>query len=146
MYNIIKSVIESGRYELTDMLAKIDTIWLQGDLTEEQRAELIALAREKALPENSYASIQAQIDTLFKKVSELEETVKSLNGDNNPEDTEEYPEYVQPMGAHDAYHNGDKCSENGKNYICIAPEGVAVVWPPSVMPGYWQSVDVPLTI
>lgn len=141
MYNIIKSVIESGRYELTDMLAKIDTIWLQGDLTEEQRTELIALAREKALPENSYASIQKQLDTLFAKVTLLEEEIKSLNGDNIPEDTEEYPEYVQPMGVHDAYYNGDKCSENGKNYICIAPDGVAVVWPPSVMPGYWKEVE-----
>lgn len=33
MYNIIKSVIESGRYELTDMLEKIDVIWIQGGIT-----------------------------------------------------------------------------------------------------------------
>lgn len=45
MYDIIKNVITSGSYELTDILKKIDTIWLQGTLTEEQRTELIDLAR-----------------------------------------------------------------------------------------------------
>ena len=36
MYQIIKSVIESGRYELADMLGKIDRTWLQGSITEEE--------------------------------------------------------------------------------------------------------------
>ena len=57
MYDIIKSVIESKRYELTNMLTKIDTIWVQGDLTDEQRTELIALAQQNAQPENSYAPL-----------------------------------------------------------------------------------------
>lgn len=48
MYDIIKNVILSGRYELSDMLKKIDTIWLQGDIQEEERTELVALAQEKA--------------------------------------------------------------------------------------------------
>ena len=32
--------------------------------------------------------------------------------------TEEWPEWVQPTGAHDAYNTGDKCSHNGKHWIC----------------------------
>lgn len=28
-----------------------------------------------------------------------------------------WPEWVQPTGAHDAYHLGDKVSYNGKHYI-----------------------------
>ena len=31
---------------------------------------------------------------------------------------EEYPEWVQPTGAHDAYNTGDKVSYNGKHYVC----------------------------
>ena len=31
---------------------------------------------------------------------------------------EEWPEWVQPTGAHDAYNKGDKVSYNGKHYIC----------------------------
>ena len=47
MYDVIKNVIESGRYELNDMLEKIDTIWIQGDITEEQKKELAARTEEK---------------------------------------------------------------------------------------------------
>lgn len=32
--------------------------------------------------------------------------------------TEEWPEWVQPTGAHDAYNKGDKVSHNGKHWIC----------------------------
>ena len=42
MYSIIKNVIASRRYELGDMLGKIDTIWVQGDLTDEQHVSKIA--------------------------------------------------------------------------------------------------------
>lgn len=32
--------------------------------------------------------------------------------------TEEWPEWIQPAGAHDAYNTGDKVSHNGKHWIC----------------------------
>ena len=73
MYEIIKSVIEEGRYELSDILKKIDTIWIQGGITEEQKMELVVLAQEKAKPENSYAPIQKQVDTLFTNMAERSE-------------------------------------------------------------------------
>ena len=31
---------------------------------------------------------------------------------------DEYPEWAQPTGAHDAYNTGDKVSYNGKHYVC----------------------------
>lgn len=30
---------------------------------------------------------------------------------------EEYPEWVQPTGAHDAYNTGDKTAHNGKRWV-----------------------------
>ena len=48
MYEVTKNVIRSGSYELTDMLGKIDTLWLQGSLAEGERLDLIAMARAKA--------------------------------------------------------------------------------------------------
>ena len=30
MYEIVKNVIQAGRYELSDMLKKIDVIWVTG--------------------------------------------------------------------------------------------------------------------
>lgn len=31
---------------------------------------------------------------------------------------EEWPEWIQPTGAHDAYNKNDKVSHNGKHWIC----------------------------
>ena len=144
MYQTIKNVISSTRYELGDMLTKIDTIWIQGDLTDEQCTELVTLAQENAQPENSYAPLQEQIEQAFAQIAALDARVKVLEAGETPEpepEPEEYPPYVQPSGAHDAYHNGDKVSWNGKNYVCIAPENTACVWNPTDYPAYWQEVS-----
>ena len=152
MYKVIKAVIESKRYELEDMLSKLDTFWVQGRVTEAEYTELVALAREKALPENSYAPPQERLDALYKEIAELKERVavlesaKDESGDEpteeNPEEStvDDYPAYVAPTGAHDAYYAGMKVTYNGVRYVCVAPEGVAVVWNPDVMPSYWAEV------
>lgn len=133
MYKVLKNVILSSRYELADILAKIDTMWLQSSLTDAERKDLIELARSTADPANSFAPLQEQIDALAERVAKLEGATPI-----DPDvPAEEYPEYHQPTGAHDAYHNGDKVTFNGKHYVCIAPEGVAVVWSPDTYPAYW---------
>ena len=37
---------------------------------------------------------------------------------------DEYPEWVQPTGAHDAYNIGDKVTYNGKRYVCTSNANV----------------------
>lgn len=37
---------------------------------------------------------------------------------------DEYPEWVQPTGAHDAYNIGDKVTYNGQRYVCTANANV----------------------
>lgn len=37
---------------------------------------------------------------------------------------DEYPQWVQPTGAHDAYNKGDKVSYNGKHYVCTTNANV----------------------
>ena len=37
---------------------------------------------------------------------------------------EEWPEWKQPSGAHDAYNKGDKVTYNGKHYICMLDDNV----------------------
>lgn len=43
--------------------------------------------------------------------------------------TEEWPEWVQPTGAHDAYNTGDKVSHNGKHWVSTMDGNV---WEPGV--------------
>ena len=37
---------------------------------------------------------------------------------------DEYPEWVQPTGAHDAYNIGDKVTYNGQHYVCTSNSNV----------------------
>ena len=41
--------------------------------------------------------------------------------------TEEWPEWIQPTGAQDAYNTGDKVTYNGEHWICVID---ANVWEP----------------
>lgn len=76
MFEIIKNVISEGRYALNDILKKIDTIWIQGDLTDEEKTNLVNMAREHALPENSFAPVQMQIDILAAQVTALKSEIE----------------------------------------------------------------------
>ena len=131
MYVIIKTVIESKRFELVDILKKIDIRWLEGDLTDEQREELITLAREKASPEDS-------IDIL-EKLKEMDERVRVLEKkqESQPEGTEGYEEYVPGKW----YYKDDKIIFKDKKHICTAPAGVVCTWNPEEYSTYWKLVE-----
>ena len=83
MYNIIKNVINGGRYNADEMVGKIDTMWVQGRITAEERLELIQMAYDNARDEN-------QIN-IIEKVADLERRVFALE---NPEEPE-VPGYVE---------------------------------------------------
>jgi len=48
----------------------------------------------------------------------------------------EFPEWSQPLGAHDAYQTGDKVSHNGKHWISTADNNV---WEPGVYG--WNEIE-----
>lgn len=131
MYNIIKTVITSGNFELTDIIRKIDTVWLEGKITDEEKAELVEMAQGKANPQHSMDLVAKVVD-LEKRVKILE-AQKETSSDGEEVTEETYEPFVEGKW----YYNGDKISFDGKNYRCIAPEGTACVWSPSAYPNYW---------
>lgn len=146
MYEIIKEVINSKDFELRDILYKINKMWIESAITETEKTELDSLARENANAENSYAPLQEQIDNTNIRIDSLEERISKLEntkgtgeeGTEEPvEPVEEYPAYVQPTGAHDAYNTGDKITYNGKKYICKMD---GCVWTPDAYPAGWEEV------
>lgn len=143
MYEVIRNVIRSKDFELKDILNKINTVWIRGDITEEQMTELTELARNNARAENSYAPLQEQIDNAISRIDKLEERIAKLENAGETEEPteltpeEEYPEYKQPAGAHDAYKTGDKITYNGKKYICKMD---GCVWNPDTYPAGWEEV------
>ena len=94
MYEIIKSVINSKDYELKDILYKINKMWIESAITEAQKTELDNLARTNANAENSYASMQEQINNIYTIIDKIQADIKELKGEEEPiEPIEEYPEY-----------------------------------------------------
>ena len=50
---------------------------------------------------------------------------------------EDYPEFVQPTGAHDAYSLGDRVRFEGKNYESLMDGNV---WSPAAYPAGWKEL------
>ena len=153
MYDIIKNVILSGTYELKSMLKKIDTVWVQGDITDEQRIELIEFTQVNANPDNSHAPLQEQIDALFKNYGEmsmvLNDIVKRVTaiegGEVLPEDepiADEYPEWTPWDGVGpNPWQLGSKCRHNDVKYISMVANNI---WEPGAVGVYdniWKAEE-----
>ena len=147
MFDIIKNVILSKDYELRDILYKINKMWIEAQISEDEKAELDELARENAVAENSYASLEEQVENIYNELDSIKSRLATLESTEEGSETEpteptepveEYPEYVQPTGAHDAYRIGDKITYNGKKYICKLD---GCVWTPDDYPQGWELVE-----
>lgn len=147
MYDVIKLVIDAGGYSLPDVLGKIEREWVLGHLAEEDRDSLIAAARENATPEGSLPPLAERIEALELALKSAQESIeamdarlKTLEGQEPPEPpvADEWPEFVRPTGAHDAYAKGDKVTYKGKHYVSLIDGNV---WPPDEYPQGWQSQE-----
>ena len=149
MYNDFLNIINAGGYDLATLLHKIDVIYASGGLDDDQHTELQELARSKANYNDSLGSVGSRLDALEAWRREVDAKLEELEWgtggdpgtDPEPPRVDEWPEYVAPTGAHDAYYNGDKMTWNGEHHICIAPIGIACVWDPATYPAYWQKAD-----
>lgn len=144
MYNVVRRVIEAKRYELKDMLNKIDTLWVQGNLDDNSRAELISLARGNAQAGNS-VDMLAKLEEIDRRLKAVEDAVYAKDstedgdtgvdgelGEDVPVEIT-YPEYKEGTW----YYAGDIVTFEGKAYKCVAPDGAVCVWSPSGYPAFW---------
>lgn len=125
-YLIINSVISRGGYDLSAVLNRIDTLWAEGKIQDDERDMLTSDARDKAAPQFDYAET---IQDILTRLYALEEKVAS-----GKTVSDEYKEYV----AGKYYYNGNKILFNGKKYQCTAPVGTVCVWSPVEYPAYWE--------
>ena len=128
MKHIFEAIIKAGSYDLTALLKKIDTYHIEGKITDTERDELYALARGDAKP---VYDVEREIEKLWEAVREL----KAGTGAEHPVEPEAVPEFVQPTGAHDAYHVGDRVLFGGAVYVCAMDN---CVWSPDVLPSAWS--------
>ena len=144
MFDIIKNVILSKDYELRDILYKINKMWIEAQISEEEKTELDELARTNAIAENSYASLEEQVENIYSEIDSIKSRLTALkNTEESPEEpiepVDEYPEYQQPTGAHDCYNTGAKITFKGEKYTCLID---GCVWSPEEYPAGWKKETV----
>ena len=148
MKELFLNVINNGDYSLRDMLKKINLSYIKSELTDDEKNKLEEMARNNAKAINDYAPIEERLEEAFKEIKALKEKVDAIEhqlndneGTDEPsgpvEEVEEYPPFKQPLGGHDSYMKGDKCSENGKKFISLIDGNN---WSPSVYPQGWKEV------
>ena len=149
MYEIIKSVIEGGVFKLNDLSNKIDTLWVGGKLTDEERENLISLMSDHLNPETEapqdYELLARQIAELKETISSLSDRVTALEGGET--ESEEptgvvIPEWEPWDGISDQYQYGAVVTHNGKYWQNVL-SGQQNVWEPEsvgVDERYWKEI------
>lgn len=141
MFETVQTIINAGGYDLTDLTKRIKTLYAMGELTEEEMEQLIEQAQTNAKPDDSYAPLADRVKAIETWQREVEDRLDKLETGSSTEPGEpekpadEWPEYKQPTGAHDAYHVGDKITYNGKHYTCAMDN---CVWTPDAYPQGWN--------
>ena len=148
MFDIIKNVILSKDYELRDILYKINKMYIEAQISEDEKTELDELARENAVAENSYASLKEQVENIYNELDSIKSRLATLEStEESPteptEPVDEYPEYQQPTGAHDCYNTGAKITFKGEKYTCLID---GCVWSPEEYPQGWKKEETTDTV
>lgn len=138
MFSTFQTIINAGGYDLADLTQRIKTMYVMGELTEDEMKQLLEQAQANAKPEDSYAPLADRVKAIEEWETNIEKRLSKLEIDSSTvteEPADEWPEYMQPTGAHDAYHVGDKITYNGKHYTCLMD---GCVWTPDAYPQGWR--------
>ena len=141
---IIEKVILSQDFKLEEIYLKIDTLWAEGNLTDEQRNSLKELAQKNLNPSTETPEVLKLCQELKKGLVTLNERVTKLeNGGVMPEPpTDVVIETWQPWdGISDKYKYGNVVTIEQKYYIsCHQGQNT---WMPGSMgtEGLWKEIS-----
>lgn len=144
MFETVQTIINAGGYDLDDLAQRIKTLYAIGELTKDEMKQLLEQAQTNAKPDDSYAPLADRVKAIEELETTIEERLNKLESGlstdpGGPEEpADEWPEYKQPTGAHDAYHVGDKITYNGKHYTSVMD---GCVWTPDAYPQGWRKEE-----
>ena len=110
MYGIFKNRIAEGGYQLADIQHRMKKLYAQGDLTDDQLDELLALSQKNAAADAERPEVLQMLRNIAERVAVLE------GKQTDPEaGTGEKPEtWAAWDGISDKYQQGAIVSHNGK--------------------------------
>ena len=153
MYEIIKAVIQSGAFVVSDITQKINTLWVESKLTDEERQELSEMMIDYINPNTQapelkelYLQLREELGVVKEEVNTLKAEVAELKGTGGTEPGPE-PEITIPKwkpwdGISTDYQTGAVVEHNQKYYQNIL-EGMQNTWEPGsagVDERYWKEI------
>ena len=119
MYETLWGLITGGDYTLADMTNKVNVFWAEGQITEEQRTELLELAVSNLDVEQERPDTQTTLEALANRVTALEEAVATLQtgGSGDSGSASAYEEWTAWDGVSNKYQYGAIVSHNGTLWI-----------------------------
>ena len=118
MHEILKSTIESRDFVVSDIKHKVDTLWIEGVLTNEQREELVQLVFEYANPDTQAPELKNLITKVLKEIEDIKDRVEKLEGNDetDPEKPNIIPKWKSWDGISNEYQPGVVVQHNNKYY------------------------------
>ena len=109
-------------------------------LTDEDALQAVELFPQWAVDHAYVVDERLQYKNILYRVVQAHTSQADWTPDKTPAlfvvvSLDEWPEFVQPTGAHDAYKKGDKVTFEGKHYISLID---ANVYSPAAYPAGWQ--------
>lgn len=140
MYEIIKTIIENGIFRVNDLTNKIDTLWAESKLSDDERNQLVQMMTDHLNPDSEAPELKDMYDRLEARVSTLEAEVQALKGEEPG--TVTVPAWEPWDGISDKYQYGAVVTHNGKYFLDVL-QGMQNTWEPEsvgVDERYWKEI------
>lgn len=145
MYEIIKNIIENGAFRVSDLTNKIDTLWAESKLSDDERSQLVQMMVDHLNPASEAPELKEMYERLEARVATLEADVQALKGEEpggGEEGTVTVPAWEPWDGISDKYKYGAVVTHNGKYFLDVL-QGMQNTWEPEsagVDERYWKEI------
>lgn len=144
MYDIIKNIIENGAFRVGDLTTKIDTLWAESKLTDDERSQLIQMMTDYLNPASEAPELKEMYERLETHVATLEAEVQTLKGEEpgGGEEAGTVPAWEPWDGISSKYQYGAVVTHNEKYFLNVL-QGMQNTWEPEsagVDERYWKEI------
>ena len=147
MYEIIKNIIENGAFRVNDLTNKIDTLWAESKLSDDERNQLVQMMTDHLNPDSEAPELKELYERLEARVTALEADVQALKGGEEPGGEEEPGTVTVPAwepwdGISSKYQYGAVVTHNEKYFLNVL-QGMQNTWEPEsagVDERYWKEI------
>lgn len=144
MYEIIKTIIENGIFRVNDLSNKIDTLWAESKLRDEERNQLVQMMAEHLNPASEAPELKDMYERLEARVSTLEAEAQALKGEEpgGGEESGTVPVWEPWDGISSKYQYGAVVTHNEKYFLNVL-QGMQNTWEPEsvgVDERYWKEI------